>query len=153
MIRTSILAAGLAASLACARSNGAPAEPEAPRGAVGQGADAAGDTLRVPFGRSASHEASGVRATFLTLVADSRCPIDAACVWEGDAEVRVRLQRGTASSDTTLHWSARPSLGLHAVTIDGWRVTFFGLTPFPQASAPPVANDARTLWLLVRRDE
>ena len=135
---------------ACARSGGAPAEPELPRGAVSQdGASASGDTLRVAYGESATHAPSGVRATFHTLVSDGRCPIDATCVWEGDAVVRLRLERAGVASDTTLHWSTRPGLGLHTVTVAGWEVTFFGLTPAPRASTPTDA--ARTVWLLVRR--
>lgn len=146
-----LLATALLAS-ACARGGAVPAEPELPRGAVSQGSGAAsGDTLRVPYGGSAVHAPSGVRVTFHTLVSDSRCPIDAVCVWEGDAVVRLRLERAGAASDTALHWSTRPGLGPRTVTVGGWDVTFFGLTPAPQASAPAPGDAARTVWLLVRR--
>ena len=149
------LVIALVSAAACAPGGAAPAapgEPELPSGAVSQGgATAAGDTLRVAFGQAATHAPSGLRATFRTLVSDGRCPSDATCVWEGDAVVRLHLERAGASADTTLHWSVRPGLGLHAVTLDGWEVMFFGLTPAPRASAAPPADSTRTAWLLVRR--
>src|SRR5688500_14959017 len=101
MLRTSLLPITLLslAAAACARGGGAPAEPDVPRGTASEGGagGASGDTLRVPFGRSAVHAPSAVRATLLSVVGDSRCPIDATCVWEGDAAVRLRLERGATT--------------------------------------------------------
>ena len=151
-MRTSLVALAAATALACSRGHGIPAEPDAARGpASGEaGTASGGDTLRVAFGRAGTHGGSGVRATFLTLVSDSRCPTDALCVWEGDAVVRLRLEHGDARSDTTLHWRTRPDPGLHAVDIGEWRVTFFGLTPAPTSATPRPDSSAYVAWLLVR---
>lgn len=150
-MRRSLVAATLLCAAACSRGQSVPAEPDPSRTTTRHdSAGVAGDTLRVPFAASAVHAASGVRATFLTLVSDSRCATDVTCVWEGDAVIRVRLERAGTARDTTLHWNGRPQLGLHAVTVDGWEVTFFGLTPAPASSSRP-ADAERVAWLLVKR--
>jgi hypothetical protein len=57
------------------------------------------------------------------VTADSRCPQDARCVWEGDARVALRLELGALAADTAAHTSTRftppPSLGDHRVVVEG----------------------------------
>src|SRR5690242_16769885 len=79
------LAAALAAT-AC--FNG----PTAPDAVVGRPFDLkAGATSTLP---------DGTRLTFERVQSDSRCPMDALCVWAGDATVAVTLAptKGSASS-------------------------------------------------------
>src|SRR5690606_19890291 len=49
----------------------------------------AGDTIRLRYGQSASLGTGGARIVFRSIEADSRCPINAVCVWQGDAHIRL----------------------------------------------------------------
>ena len=87
-----------------------------------------GDTLRLPVGRSVD-AGNGARVTLVRVVDDSRCPMNALCIWEGSASAVLRFERaGAATVDTTLHTNAR--MGPTAFTYAGAQFTLFGLTPF-----------------------
>lgn len=69
------------------------------------------DTATIGVGETVVFDQHGLAVTFVALVADSRCPIGVTCVWEGDAEVRVRAEiEGTegTGTDLTLHTTLEP---------------------------------------------
>ena len=101
-------------------------------------------TLGTPFdlriGQSADVQGTGLRATLTGVAGDSRCPIDAVCVWEGDAEVSVRLERAGRAAVAQLHTSPRTG-GLREVEYDGYVVRLDALAPAPRAAQPIPAGD------------
>ena len=110
----------------------------------GQAPVPVGDTLRAPVG-TAVDAGNGTRVTLLRVTDDSRCPINAFCIWEGNATVVLRFERaGSAPTETTLHTNAR--IGANAVTVAGAQYTLFGLTPAPVAGQ--VADPTRYVALL-----
>jgi hypothetical protein len=93
-----------------------------------------GDTIRLRAGSSARIGTSGVVVAFRGIVADSRCPIDAVCVWAGDAEARIQLTSpGTTGTSVTLHSFTDPK-----------SVTFGGFTFRLVEVAPPNVSTRRT---------
>ena len=53
--------------------------------------------LDQPFDLRAGQSAvvpGGLKVTFDRVVSDSRCPIDAICVWAGEAVIALKLSRG-----------------------------------------------------------
>jgi hypothetical protein len=92
------------------------------------GAIVPGDTLRAPIGKP-TDAGNGTRVTLVRVVDDSRCPMNALCIWEGSASVVLRFERaGAATADTTLHTNAR--MGPTTFAYGGAQYTLFGLTPF-----------------------
>jgi hypothetical protein len=123
---------------ACANGPAAPV-PTPPRDA--RAAEWAGDTLRLPFGATAALP-GGSALAFVARGDDSRCPIDALCVWEGDASVTVRVVGGAGrAGERTLHTSAR--YAADTITAGGTRLRLFGVLPARRASAPPAAGAVR----------
>src|SRR5688572_32988210 len=49
-----------------------------------------------------------LRLTFRNVEGDSRCPIDAVCVWAGDAEIALRIEQGTQAAVAALHTTLEP---------------------------------------------
>lgn len=88
----------------------------------------------------------GLEVTFAEVVADSRCPTDVQCVWEGNAEVGVdlTLSEGDAKS---LRLNTNPSFETEA-SLPGYTVGLLGLAPYPRAVAPP--DEAYRAALVVR---
>jgi len=80
------------------------------------------------------------RVTFLAVANDSRCPIDAMCVWQGNAavEIGVRLGMGPTIPDT-LHTAATPKDAIWW----GYRITLVALDPVPRAATPVPPGDYR----------
>ena len=66
------------------------------------------------------------------VLTDSRCPIDAVCVWMGDAVALIELAAPGVSTRFELHTSQEPrSAASNSVT-----VTLLELAPAPKASEP-----------------
>ena len=152
MTRTPTLFALAAAALLAACAGRATSEPNTTDAASvsggGTNVNARGDTLRVRFGQTVELQRTGLRVTFQRFLADSRCPINAICVWEGDAAVSVRLQRNGLTSDQELHTSAR--MGATSVAFEGYEIRLFGLTPAPEEGKPRPPESELTALLVVK---
>jgi hypothetical protein len=94
-----------------------------------------GVAFSLPVGQTASINGSGTKITFRQVKADSRCPTDVQCVWEGDAQIEVTVSRNGSPDDTKI-------LSLHTpneMTSGDLQIRFVGLTPVPRqadGSAP-----------------
>lgn len=82
-----------------------------------------------------------LRLTFLDVAEDSRCPIDAICIWQGNAAVRIALGAGPRASQAFVLQTAD---GTPTVDFAGYRVTLLALLPAPRAGVriPPAAYRA-----------
>jgi hypothetical protein len=58
------------------------------------------DLVRTGIGRTAS--VNGPKVTPLTVLEDSRCPMNARCVWAGRVRLSVRIDLGTGSETREL---------------------------------------------------
>ena len=88
---------------------------------------AVGDTVRLDVGASVTFQPMGVQVTFLRLVDDSRCPVGVTCVWEGDAEVEIRVSIDGDTRLTRLHTTLEP----RAVTLGANALQLVDVLPYP----------------------
>ncbi len=70
--------------------------------------------------------------TFQEIVADSRCPITADCVWEGNGEVKFLLEKGTYSKSILLNTTLEPK----QIEFAGYQIKLKSLNPYPQTTDP-----------------
>lgn len=99
---------------------------------------AAGDTVRLGVGQALRIGATGVRVKFVGVAEDSRCPIDAICVWPGTAEVRLELSApGEAASHVSLHSYSDP----RATTYRGYSIRLLEVSPSRSADQAIPAGD------------
>jgi hypothetical protein len=69
-----------------------------------------------------------VTITFRAVTEESRCPLNAVCVWEGNGQVALTLANGYgATREATLNTSREPRRIDHA----GLRIALAGLAPHP----------------------
>jgi len=92
--------------------------------------------LEQPFqlspGGSAQLRGQALRLGLEEVAADSRCPKDVQCVWEGDATLRVWWQRGKAPREHgELHTAAHAQRTLR---VGDMELTLLGLDPVPISS-------------------
>jgi PrcB C-terminal len=116
------------------------------RAAVNTCGGTTADTVRLGFGKPA--DTHRVRVTLLHVVNDSRCPINALCIWEGDAAVTLRFEQGTQSADVTMHTS--PKMGVVSTIVGGAEFQLVGLTPFLVIGQPAPQESDYTAILAVR---
>ena len=87
-----------------------------------------------------------LKLTFRGVDADSRCPIDAICVWAGDAEVALKIEQGSQAAVASLHTMLEPK----KTEWNGYTVSLVSLTPVGQASKPVDPKDYRAQVLVTR---
>lgn len=133
--------------LAC----GSPSETSLERADTPAPAVAAGrDTLVLAIGQEVTVPGTDLRVRLDNVRNDSRCPIDAICVWAGDAEVDITLSRASARTRHVLHWAnsaGRPG----SASANGYRVTLLQLDPMPRAATGAPAPGAYRAHLKVDR--
>jgi hypothetical protein len=98
-------------------------------------------------GEAAAIELTGLRVQFIRVMADSRCPADALCIWVGDANVHVRVFEGTATSDYDLHTANSEQ---STIEYRGMRISLVQLQPYPFSNRTIQPSDYRAT-LQVRR--
>jgi hypothetical protein len=97
-----------------------------------------GDTVRLKLGTSARIGNTGITVTFAAVEGDSRCPIDALCVWAGDAEVRIDFRAPSQpKSSAQLHTFTEPRL----VEYNGFVFRLVEVAPARKASEVPRLQD------------
>jgi hypothetical protein len=98
-------------------------------------------------GETVPVEGAGLTVTFESVSADSRCPVDVTCVWEGDAVVLVSARPATAAP-RELHTSGRFAT---EAEVGEYRVRLVELTPMPRQGASPAPGDYRATFVVTRK--
>ena len=65
-----------------------------------------GEEFTLALGESVGIEQKGVLITFGKVIEDSRCPMNARCIWEGNARIEIRV-RGSAPARSEINTSTR----------------------------------------------
>ena len=73
-----------------------------------------------------------LKLTFQRVANDSRCPIDAICVWAGDAEIALRIEQGSQAAVAALHTHLEPKQTIW----NGHTIQLVSLAPSQSASSP-----------------
>ncbi len=72
----------------------------------------------------------GLRVAFDRVVSDSRCPIDAICVWAGEAVLALKLSRG---ADAPVEREVRADSASPEVSHLDYRIKAIAFTPYPRS--------------------
>lgn len=68
---------------------------------------------------------------FVSVVEDSRCPVDADCVWAGNAKVRISIKKAKAAWQT---FELNSNLPEKAVKFAGCKIELINLDPKPRTN-------------------
>ncbi|HKY79135.1 MAG TPA: hypothetical protein VJ182_03990 [Anaerolineales bacterium] len=75
-----------------------------------------------------------ITITFLEVLADSRCPADAMCVWQGNVSVLLQVVSGGQTRQVTLTLGELLAGDVNLVTVNGATVSLVDVQPYPLAS-------------------
>lgn len=87
----------------------------------------------LPVGKTAAVPGSPTRITFTRVTEDSRCPINAVCVWAGDAKIELTLARNRAPVVTGILSLSPENNEAHLADLI---VRLVGLAPAPVTPEP-----------------
>ena len=80
-----------------------------------------------------------LRLTFRSVERDSRCPIDAACVWACDAEIALKIEQANRAAVAALHTMLEPK----KTEWNGYTISLVSLTPVRRAADAVNPEDYR----------
>lgn len=83
--------------------------------------------ISIKLGGSTLADNGRIAIKFVEIVEDSRCPVNVACVWAGNAKAKVLISKGKRRATIELNSGLDPK---HAEAF-GYRITFAELTPRP----------------------
>lgn len=95
------------------------------------------DEYRIPYGQEIVLPGTAFAVRFQALLADSRCPSDVVCVWEGEGKVELGLTMGDGPTVPV----ELNTLGPRTATYAGFTITLLALDPYPVSTQPHVPGD------------
>lgn len=112
------------------------------------GGDLDSSTITLKQGESAIIN-DNIKISFKGLVSDSRCPIDAMCIWAGNAAVEIKITTDQDNFTTTLNTFASPK----SVWVKGILIELKEVLPYPYSQEHPKPEDySITLGLKLSND-
>jgi len=113
----------------------------------------ANNPFELHIGETATLETENLEVTFESLLGDSRCAADVTCIWEGQAEIRLRVVDGTTGDTSYVPLIRRPGqIPITAVKDTlGLRFAFVELDPYP-ISTVIIPDSERVATLAVFRN-
>ena len=83
------------------------------------------DTLRIRIGQQRSADNGKVTIKFISVLEDSRCPMNARCIQAGNARIKVVVSKGHSSRTVELNTNTKP----RAVSVLGYEMALQDLAP------------------------
>jgi hypothetical protein len=87
-----------------------------------------------------------LRLTFRSVEGDSRCPIDAICVWAGDAEIALKIEQGSHTAVAALHTMLEPK----KTDWNGYTVALVSVSPSRNSTSSIDPKDYRAQLIVTR---
>lgn len=140
-LRASYAMAAAAALVAC-HGPGSPGPADVTGPTLSPAAAEADEPFTLAPGEAVRLADADLTVRFVEVAADSRCPADVTCVWEGDAAVVVETAHGGVERVWRLH-APGEQIGPRSVDVAGHRLTLVGLAPEPRSGQAIPAGDYR----------
>jgi hypothetical protein len=87
-----------------------------------------------------------LRLTFRSVEGDSRCPIDALCVWAGDAEIALKIEQGGQAAVAALHTTLEPK----KTDWNGYTIALVSVAPSRNSATALDPKDYRAQLVVTR---
>jgi len=139
-----LTAALLIAALAACSGNSAPGVTTPSQNKQTASQQELGRAFSMKIGESIT--VGELRLTFKGVEGDSRCPIDAVCVWAGDGEIALKIEQGTKAAVAALHTTLEPK----KTEWDGYTIALVSLMPARKANTDVSSADYRAEILVTR---
>ncbi len=113
------------------------------------------DEIVLGYGETAYIESEGLWVSFTEVIGDSRCPMDAYCIWPGQAEIGLALEkrRGMEDPIVLLLQPGRDPFEEPQIyeCSYGYRIYFLQLSPYPSAGHT-IPDESYIARIVIERD-
>jgi hypothetical protein len=93
----------------------------------------------IQVNQSAQIKSEDITVTFLNVTADSRCPADVMCVWMGQADIEVLVQKG--DEESTISLSIGGESTPEESIFDMYLIQLIELAPYPYSTQTILPED------------
>jgi len=105
------------------------------------------DTLTLKPGQQKTSSRARIKIKFISVVEDSRCPIDVDCIWAGNAKIKVQVS-GLSGGPKMMELNT--TTGRRGDQYDFWAINLESLTPMPRSGRTIRPKDYRARFTVVR---
>ena len=105
------------------------------------------ESITLKAGKNARARHSGLTLRFVEVTEDSRCPAGLACVWAGNARVKIQVVNRGGGTKTL---EANTTMGPKGDQFDGWAIELVSLTPRPTKKGKPGAKSYIAAFTITR---
>ncbi|MBI3651194.1 MAG: hypothetical protein HY231_09130 [Acidobacteria bacterium] len=105
-----------------------------------------GEEFTIQAGEQVLVKDANLKLTFSGVPEDSRCPVDVACVWAGNAKLNLALKSAKKKLTTTINTTLEP----RELAFKGYTIKLVRVNP-PRKSGMPIAPDDYEATLVVRK--
>lgn len=95
--------------------------------------------IELRVGESRPVPGTSLRIRFDAVSEESRCPAKVVCIWEGNGQIKLRVQRPAGDTTIALNTNSPPK----QADLDGITLALERLTPEPREPGPVPASDYR----------
>jgi len=92
--------------------------------------------VMLKLGQSAGDASQSVEITFIEVLEDSRCPVDAVCIWAGRVKVLLEIGYGTEIQQYTLTLGQLLEGDIDSIAVGEYMITLIRVDPYPLVSQP-----------------
>lgn len=89
------------------------------------------EKLVLKAGQQRTMKQSRLKIKFISVIEDSRCPVDVQCVWAGNAKVKVQI----SGAHSTKVFEFNTGAGPQGDILEGWAIYLDELTPQRKGTA------------------
>lgn len=97
-------------------------------GVTGAVSAARTESVSLYMGQQKTVDSGRITISFLSVVDDSRCPVNVQCVWAGNAKIKIAVAQGRSQSQT---FELNSALDPRTINAYGYEISFGGLTRKP----------------------
>ncbi|MEP6788891.1 MAG: hypothetical protein ABJB40_10700 [Acidobacteriota bacterium] len=97
-------------------------------GVTGVASAARAESVSLYVGQQKSVDGGQITISFLSVVDDSRCPVNVQCVWAGNAKIKIAIAQGRSQSQT---FELNSALDPRVINAFGYEIGFGDLTRKP----------------------
>lgn len=112
------------------------------------------DTIYLKVGELWEHPSLTFQVSFDSVLSDSRCPLDAICIWEGRVDARFLFRFGGQPTvfDTLANGAAVQNFPTDSTAKYGFNVRLLEMKPFALTTNSPIPQADYLAKLLVKQE-
>ncbi len=104
------------------------------------------ESIKLRVGEVKTADKRKIKIKFIEVVEDSRCPSGVACIWAGNAKIKLSVSSGKSDAKII---ELNSSLDPQSMVVFGYEISFDTLTPYPGEN--PQQPTARLATIRVKK--